>query len=133
MQLLNSSNETVSNRDLSEDKIYVLKADNNNLNNNGGGVDHAATGKTPPTKSFQNAVTGKTSMLNDIEEQKKLTGGTFDQTSQDDLIRKETLKMPLNGIQSNDNNSSKEQSKTVSMNASKDGNAVLTQQPSARN
>lgn len=47
MQLLNSSNETVSNRDLSEDKIYVLKADNNN-----GGVDHATTGKTPPTKSF---------------------------------------------------------------------------------
>jgi len=61
MQLLNSSNETVSNRDLSEDKIYVVKTD---LNNNKDGQ-----------------VANKTSMLKDIEEKKKSISGTFDQTS----------------------------------------------------
>lgn len=61
MQLLNSSNETVSNRDLSEDKIYVVKTD---LNNNKDGQ-----------------VANKTSMLKDTEEKKKSISGTFDQTS----------------------------------------------------
>ena len=64
MQLLNSSNETVSNRDLSEEKIYVVKTD---LNNNG-------------VKGEHGIVTGKTSMLKDIEEKKKSISGTFDQT-----------------------------------------------------